>query len=64
MNQEQIKQNALKYATDNYGGHDEHDYTDSSECNLCNAVSEKVFITGVHSRDKEMKELKNKPNLD
>ena len=39
MTKEQIKQNTLTYATDNYGGHDEHDYTDCSCRNMCHAVS-------------------------
>ena len=58
MIEEQIKQNAEAYATKNYGEYDEHDYTDHSGSNMCHAVSEKAFIAGAHSRDEEIKELK------
>ena len=46
MTDEQIKRNALAYATENYGEYDEHDYTDHSGSNMCHAVSEKAFIAG------------------
>lgn len=46
MTEEQIKQNALAYATENYGEYNEHDYTDHSGSNMCHAVSEKAFIAG------------------
>lgn len=46
MTDEQIKRNALVYATENYGEYDEHDYTDHSGSNMCHAVSEKAFIAG------------------
>lgn len=59
MTEEQIKQNALAYAIENYGEYDEHDYTDHSGSNMCHAVSEKAFIAGAHSRDEEMKQLRN-----
>ena len=39
MTDEEIKQNALAYAIEKYGEYDEHDYTDRSGRNLCNAVS-------------------------
>lgn len=58
MTDEQIKQNAKKYAIENYGEYDEHDYTDHSGSNMCNAVSEKAFIAGAHSRDEKIQELK------
>lgn len=54
MTEEQIKQNALAYATENYGEYDEHDYTDHSGSNMCHAVSEEAFIAGAHSRDEEI----------
>ena len=60
MTDEEIKQNALAYAIEKYGEYDEHDYTDRFGRNLCNAVSEKAFIAGAHSRDKEIEELKRK----
>ena len=60
MSEEQIKQNALAYAIENYGEYDEHDYTDHSGSNMCHAISEKAFIAGAHSRDEEIKELKEK----
>lgn len=60
MTEKQIKQNAEEYATSQYGEYDEHDYTDHSGRNMCHAVSEKAFIAGAHSRDKEIKELKQK----
>ena len=60
MTDEEIKQNAKTYAIEKYGEYDEHDYTDRSGRNLCNAVSEKAFIAGAHSRDKEIEELKKK----
>jgi len=56
--EEQIKQNAKAYAIENYGEYDEHDYTDHSGSNMCHAVSEKAYIAGAHSRDKEIEELK------
>lgn len=59
MTEEQIKQNALEYAIDNYGEYDEHDYTDHSGSNMCHAVSEKAFIAGAHSRDAEIKMLQD-----
>lgn len=46
MTDEQIKRNALAYATENYGEYDEHDYTDHSGSNMCHAVSEEAFIAG------------------
>ena len=46
MSDEEIKQNALAYAIENYGEYDEHDYTDHSGSNMCHAVSEKAFIAG------------------
>ena len=56
MTEEQIRQNALIYATENYGEYDEYDYTDHSGSNMCHAVSEKAFIAGTHSRDEEIGE--------
>jgi hypothetical protein len=58
MTDEQIKQNALAYATENYGEYDEHDYTDHSGSNMCHAVSEKAYIAGYHSRDEEIEKIK------
>lgn len=60
MTEEQIKQNAEAYAIENYGEYDEHDYTDHSGSNMCHVVSEKAFIAGAHSRDEEIKELKER----
>jgi len=57
MTDEQIKQNALAYAIENYGEYDEHDYTDHSGSNMCHAVSEKAYIAGAHSRDEEIEKL-------
>lgn len=51
MTEEQIKQNALAYAIENYGEYDEHNYTDHSGCNICHAVSEKAFIAGAKWAD-------------
>ena len=59
MTDEQIKQEAELYATENYGEYDEHDYTDHSGSNMCHAASEKAFIAGAHSRDEEISSLKN-----
>ena len=60
MTDEQIKQNAEQYATENYGEYDEHDYVDHSGSNMCHAVSEKAFIAGAHSRDEEIRKYQNK----
>ena len=60
MTNEEIKQNAEEYATENYGEYDEHDYTDHSCSNRFHAISEKAFIAGARSRDGEIKELKLK----
>lgn len=59
MTNEEIKQNALIYATDNYGEYNEHDYTDHYHNNLCNAVSENAFIAGAHNCDWEIEMLQN-----
>ena len=56
MTDREIKKNAEKYAIENYGEYDEHDYTDHSGSNMCHAISEKAFIAGAHSRDEEVKE--------
>ena len=60
MTEEQIRQNALIYATENYGEYDEYDYTDHSGSNMCHTVAEKAFIAGAHSRDEEVELLKKK----